>query len=279
MPRKKPPVSAAGRPRSGKLPKKTGSLPRLLEIMAILRSPEGCPWDREQDHHSIRQCLIEEAYEVLEAIEASDDPALCEELGDLLLQVVFHAQLASERGAFDFDAVADRICRKLIERHPHVFGTGKLANADAVLAQWEQIKSGERSRAGKPSGALEGIPAALPALVRAEKLQKRAAKAGFTDAELAGAWNRAGAEWKELEGEMGSKPNAARAGEEIGDMMFALANVARHLKLEPEQLLRATNAKFEKRFRRMESELARSGKKIAGTPLPELERRFRAARG
>jgi len=212
------------------------SIEPLLEIMARLRSPKGCPWDREQDHDSIKQCLIEEAYEVVEAIESGDMDMLCDELGDLLLQVVFHAQLARERNDFDFYDVADRISEKLVRRHPHVFGKTRLGSSDAVLAQWESIKTDERRKAGKRTrSALDHIPAHLPALLRSEKLLKRAAKAG-------------------LHRTKSRKPAGMSkvTAEKLGDRLLELADLARERKLEPEQLLRAANKRFEKRIRKRE---------------------------
>lgn len=203
--------------------------------MARLRSPNGCPWDREQDHESIKQCLIEEAYEVVEAIESGDMATLQDELGDLLLQVVFHAQLAGERKDFGFFDVVDGITEKLVRRHPHVFGRNRLGDSDAVLTQWEQIKKDERHKAGKRTkSALDHIPRHLPALMRAEKLLKRAAKAG-------------------LHPDRGSKPaKKLRTPKQLGDELLRLADVARRLKLEPEQLLRDANRRFERKIRARE---------------------------
>ena len=240
-----------GMPSKKTTPKTVKSIDPLLKIMARLRSPDGCPWDREQDHDSIKQCLIEEAYEVVEAIESGDMDTLCDELGDLLLQVVFHAQLAGERKDFGFFDVVDRICEKLVRRHPHVFGKNKLGNADAVLTQWEQIKVGERKRAGKTTrSALDHIPAHLPALMRAEKLHKKAAKAGL-HAERAGRITARLRKWK------GPRGPKAAAGREMGDLLLGLADLARQLKLEPEQLLRDANRRFEKRIRAREKSQAR----------------------
>lgn len=224
--------------------KRAKTVDPLLKIMARLRSPGGCPWDREQDHDSIKQCLIEEAYEVIEAIEAGDMDMLCDELGDLLLQVVFHAQLASERKDFGFYDVVDRISEKLVRRHPHVFGKNKLGSSDAVLAQWESIKTGERKKAGKKTGSvLDHVPKHLPALMRSEKLLKKAAKAGLHPKVPS-------------EKQMGLKtyrpPGIKAASVQLGDFMLYLADVARSMKLEPEQLLRDANKRFEQRMRKKE---------------------------
>lgn len=211
--------------------------------MARLRSPAGCPWDREQDHDSIKQCLIEEAYEVVEAIESGDMEMLCDELGDLLLQVVFHAQLARERKDFDFHDVVDRICEKLVRRHPHVFGKNRIEDSDAVLVQWEKIKADERKKAGKQTrSALDHVPAHLPALLRSEKLLKKAVKAGLHP--------KAG--HKRLTSRKGPRGGKAAVSERLGDLLLSLADVARQLRLEPEQLLRDANHRFERRIRKHE---------------------------
>ena len=225
------------------MPSKKRSIDPLLKIMACLRSPAGCPWDREQDHDSIKQCLIEEAYEAVEAIESGDMETLCDELGDLLLQVVFHAQLARERKDFGFFDVVDRISEKLVRRHPHVFGKNRLGDSDAVLAQWEKIKADERKNAGKQTrSALDHIPPHLPALLRSEKLLKKAAKAGLHPV---GDVRKGLKKWK--------VPRGRRAaGEKLGDLLLALADLARLRRLEPEQLLRQANARFERRIRKRE---------------------------
>ena len=223
---------------------------RLLRIMARLRGPNGCPWDREQDHDAIKQCLIEEAYETVEAIESGSDEALCDELGDLLLQVVFHAQLAAERRSFDFHDVAESISEKLVRRHPHVFGPGKLKDADAVLTQWESIKREERKKSGLDhKNALDGVPKYLPALLRAEKLQKKASKAGLTRDDLKADLKEAEALFFGVKSGV-SKRVTARI---LGELLFSVAGLARKFKLEPEQLLRSANRRFETRMRKIES--------------------------
>lgn len=204
---------------------------QLLAVMATLRSPEGCPWDREQDHVSLRFHAVEEVYELLDAIEAGDDVELAEELGDLLLQVVFHCQLASERGVFDFDEVAQRITDKLVRRHPHVFGESDARTVDAVWAQWEQIKRAEKqgTRHHRPS-ALDGIPRHLPALLRAEKLVKKARKAGLTPA--------------------GARGKSSRGA--LGRQLFDLAAAAQARGWSAEELLRTETRRQEKALRRAE---------------------------
>lgn len=213
------------------------AIDELLAVMARLRSPTGCPWDREQDHLTLRFHAVEEVYELMDAIEAGDDHEMTEELGDLLLQVVFHCQLASERGAFDFEAVSRRIVEKLIRRHPHVFGDSKAKTVDAVWAQWEQIKKAEKkgTKHDRPS-ALDGIPKHLPALLRAEKLVKKARKA-------------------KLLGEPKGKP-VVRAKSELGKQLFELAQYAQGKGWSAEELLRAEMKKRERDFRRAERRLS-----------------------
>src|SRR5690606_17792338 len=223
----------------------------LLDTMARLRSPEGCPWDRQQTHASLKRYLLEEAYELLDAIDAGDDAALIEELGDVLLQVVFHAQIASETGRFTMADVVDGLVRKLLRRHPHVFGDAHPEDAAAVVRTWEAIKQREKAgcEATEEASLLDGIPRHLPALLEAEKLQDRAARAGFRGDDVAGAWEKARAEWAERkqggreEGEAADRARA-RVGEECGDVLFALINGASYLKVDPDQALRAANAKF-----------------------------------
>lgn len=228
---------------SRSMPSKKRSVDPLLKIMARLRSPAGCPWDREQDHDSIKQCLIEEAYEAVEAIESGDMDMLCDELGDLLLQVVFHAQLACERKDFGFFDVVDRISEKLVRRHPHVFGKNRLGDSDAVLAQWEKIKADERKKAGKQTcSVLDHVPAHLPALLRSEKLLKKAVKAGLHP-------KKAGQLLRSRKGPRGGK---TAVSEWLGDLLLSLADLARQLRLEPEQLLRDANCRFERRIRKRE---------------------------
>jgi len=259
----------------------SGRLSELLSIMARLRAAGGCPWDREQSFASIAPYTIEEAYEVADAAERGDMPHLRDELGDLLFQVVFHAQMASESGEFDFEAVAGTICDKLLRRHPHVFGAGAPLTPAAQSVIWEDIKAQERGAAargladGSPASHLDGVPQALPALLRAFKLSKRAARVGF-DFEHAGQTADKVAE--EL-AEVREAAAAAGAGhdqraifEEIGDLLFAAANLARKLDVDAEAALRAANAKFERRFRGMESLAAQRGEIFADLNLAAQER-------
>ncbi len=246
-------------------------LRRLLAIMRRLRDPEmGCPWDIAQDFATIAPYTIEEAYEVADAIEQGDMAALKGELGDLLLQVVFHAQMADEAGLFDFDAVAAAIADKMVARHPHVFGAdSRDKSALQQTHDWERIKAAERAAAGD-TGVLDGVARGLPALLRAVKLQKRAARVGFD-------WPETGQVVAKIAEEAGELAAASAAGDrdavedELGDLLFALVNLARHLGLDPEAALRRTNAKFERRFRAIEAALAAQGKRPEQVGLDEMD--------
>ena len=270
----------ADRPDPAALPREP--LPRLLAVMAWLRDPwHGCPWDIEQSFRTIAPYTIEEAYEVADAIDREDMPGLKEELGDLLLQVVYHAQMAAEARAFDFAAVAAGIADKMVERHPHVFGDMDIATADAQTISWEARKAAERAAKGKSetAGALDGVARALPALLRAEKLQKRAARVGFDWKAVGPVIDKIEEEIGELRAELGAgKPDPERLTDEIGDVLFAVANLARHCKVDPEAALRSTNDKFERRFRYVESELAKQGRKPADASLEEMETLWQAAK-
>lgn len=230
------------------------SIAKLVEIMAQLRDPTtGCPWDREQDFRSIAPYTIEEAYEVADAIDRGDFAALRDELGDLLLQVVFHAQLASESGMFDFDDVAAAICDKLIRRHPHVFAAERIDSAAEQRAAWERLKAGERGA----QQVLAGVALALPALARATKLGRRAASVGFDWPDAAGVMAKVREELAEVEAASVSSP--ASVGEEIGDLLLAVTSLARHLGVDPEEELRRANAKFERRFSHVERRVTAAG--------------------
>lgn len=223
----------------------------LVAIMDILRSPNGCPWDREQDHMSLRECLLEEAYEVLEAIEDADPSMLSEELGDLMLQAVFHAKMASEHGEFDMLDVTTEICQKMIRRHPHIFGDVTAETADAVMSNWEQIKRGEKGH-DTHTQVLKHVPRTLPALMEAYKVQKKAARAGFDWDEISGAMEKVTEEWAEF-GRAYRGEDAGNAEEELGDLLFAVVNVCRFLRIQPELALRATTRKFIDRFAYIEA--------------------------
>jgi MazG family protein len=245
------------------------AMERLLEIMARLRAPEGgCPWDLEQTFRTIAPYTIEEAYEVADAIEKDDIESLRGELGDLLFQVVFHARMAEELGAFDFADVAETISSKMIARHPHVFGGASLRTAEEQTEAWERGKAEERAKRG--DGLLADVPAALPGMTRAVKLQKRAATVGFD-------WTRIDDVLEKLDEEVAELAAAARSKDadeiedEFGDLLFVMANVARHLKVDPEAALRRANAKFERRFAHIERRLAETGRPLPGASLEEME--------
>lgn len=228
---------------------------RLLGIMARLRDPEGgCPWDRQQTFKTIAPYTVEEAYEVADAIERGDLVELQSELGDLLLQVVYHARMAEEQGAFGFDDVAKGIADKLVARHPHVFGGAEIEDAKHQTRDWETRKAGERAERAV-HGTLDGVALGLPGLTRAEKLQKRAARVGFDWPELPPVFAKLREELAELEHEVGSGAPRERVEDELGDVLFAVANLARKLGVDPEQALRGTNRKFERRFRHVEARL------------------------
>src|SRR5271165_1126912 len=245
----------------------------LLGIMARLRAVDGCPWDREQTFASIAPYTIEEAYEVADAAERGDLRHLKDELGDLLFQVVFHAQMASETGQFDFDAVAGAICDKLLRRHPHVFGaSGPLTPAEQSAA-WEDIKAAERGAAADAEHShLDGVPRALPALLRACKLSKRAARVGFDFEHASQTADKVAEELLEVREAAEAPAPSQEIFEEIGDLLFAAANLARKLDVDAESALRAANAKFERRFRAMESLAAQRGEEFAGLNLAAQER-------
>jgi nucleoside triphosphate diphosphatase len=260
------------------------SLENLLAVMDRLRDPEtGCPWDREQNFATIAPYTIEEAYEVADAIAQDDLDALKDELGDLLFQVVFHARLAKERDAFDFDAVAGHIADKMIRRHPHVFADAEINDVEAQNVSWEEQKATERAekaeRTGAAPGLLDGIPLALPALSRAAKLQKRAARVGFDWPDLAPVLAKIDEELAEVTAEIEQDPrDPDRIEDEIGDLLFVVANLARHLAVDPETALRRTNAKFERRFRAIEAEYAAQGKDPAAATLDHLDAAWERAK-
>lgn len=243
----------------------------LVEVMARLRREDGCPWDIEQDHHTLKPYLIEEAYEVLDAIDAQDDESLVEELGDVLLQVVFHSQIASETGRFDINDVIERITEKLIRRHPHVFDKAHAPDARAVSAQWEEIKRLEKKEKGeKAPSLLDGVSHNQPALMVAFELQKRAAKVGFDWDDAKGAVEKATEEVEEIKRAV-EKGEAIQAEKEWGDLFFALVNAARHAGVQPELALRSANQKFERRFRHIEEQARQSGRALKEMSLQEMD--------
>jgi MazG family protein len=254
-----------------------GDISRLLAIMARLRSPHGgCPWDLQQSFATIAPYTIEEAYEVADAIERDDLVSLKDELGDLLFQVVFHAQMASEAGDFAFGDVVRGICDKMLRRHPHVFGSAEAVSAEAVTRTWEAHKAAERqTRAdaeGRVPSVLDGVAAGLPALSRAIKLQNRAARVGFDWPDVAPVFDKITEEIGELRAELtADRDNSDRLEDELGDVLFVISNLARHLKIDPEVALRRTNAKFERRFQRIEALLAARGKRPEDSDLAEMD--------
>jgi tetrapyrrole methylase family protein/MazG family protein len=254
----------------------TPPLERLRAIVACLRAPGGCPWDREQTHGSLRAALIEEAYEVLAAIDASDDANLSEELGDLLLHVVMHAQIGSERGAFDFEAIAQGIGDKMIRRHPHVFGDGKLADSAAVLQRWDQIKREEKGSADHP--VMAGLMNSLPALMRAQKAQEKAARVGFDWRNVADVFDKVREEVEEVAsagGAASEKENRAEDAEalagEIGDLLFSVVNLARWHKFDSERLLAQATDKFIRRFEQVEDRLRSSERRWENVSLADMD--------
>jgi MazG family protein len=251
---------------------------KLIEIMSRLRAPEsGCPWDREQTFATIAPYTIEEAYEVADAIERGDTAGLCDELGDLLFQVVFHARMASEQGAFAFEDVVAAICAKLVRRHPHVFAGERIESVEAQTLAWERHKAAERT-----GGLLSDVPLGLPALTRAVKLTKRAATVGFDWPDAAAVRAKLDEEIGELDEELARARAGAgddeRIAAELGDVLFALANLARHLRIDAEQALRGANARFVSRFSYIEDELARAGRTPADATLEEMDRLWTEAK-
>ena len=253
------------------------SFQKLVEIMHRLRSSEGCPWDLKQTHQTLKPYLIEEAYEVLDAIDDGEDGEICEELGDLLLQIVFHAQIAREEKRFDVEDVAAAISEKLIRRHPHIFGNVKVDDASQVVTNWEAIKSSEKEQKGKDTSVLEGVPRHLPALLRARRVQERAAKVGFD-------WSHSGEIAAKTREEVEEFLQAVAAEdeekieEELGDLLFSHVNMARFLGICAEEALSKTIRKFETRFRFIEAELKKQGKTPQTATLEEMDRLWEDAR-
>lgn len=246
---------------------------RLLEVMHRLRDPEkGCPWDKEQTFATIAPYTIEEAYEVADAIRREAWEELRSELGDLLLQVVYHAQMAREAGLFDFDAVAHGIADKMIRRHPHVFGDAVVESAAAQRRAWEEVKAAERAREVADPSVLAGLPLALPALTRAEKLQRRAARIGFDWPEPAPILAKIEEELDEVRASLAAREPKEKLAEELGDLLFAVVNLARRLEVDAEEALRAANAKFERRFRAVEERARAAGSDPASLGLEALDR-------
>lgn len=255
------------------MPAPTTNLSRLLKIMARLRGPTGCPWDREQTHRSIRHNLIEECYEVLDALDSGKAADFREELGDLLMQVVFHAQMASEAGKFDFDDVAKTIADKLVHRHPHVFGNRRLKNSAQVLRQWEAIKKQEKNSLS----IVAEIPKSLPALLKADKLQRQVARVGFDWKHVNDVVAKVEEELRELKAALASG-NRRHFAEELGDLLFAAVNLARYEGLQAEDLLNRAIGKFVRRFQHIERAVHRQGRQLEDCTLEELDALWESAK-
>lgn len=246
-----------------------GKLERLIDIMGVLRSKEGCPWDREQTHESLKRYLIEETYEYLEAVDLKDKPHMCEELGDVLLQVVFHAQLANENGDFNIEDVINGICEKMIHRHPHVFADVSAETSSEVLKNWEEIKKEEKGNINQAS-VLQEVPINLPALMRSYKVQQKAAQVGFDWDNPSDVFAKIREEIDELEVEY-NKSNKAGIEEELGDVLFSVVNLSRFLKVYPELSLSQSTNKFIGRFEYVERRASELGKKLKEMTLPEMD--------
>ncbi|MCX6613080.1 MAG: nucleoside triphosphate pyrophosphohydrolase [Acidobacteria bacterium] len=251
------------------------SFQELVDIMARLRAPGGCPWDREQNFDTIKRYTIEETYEVIDAIERKDFPALCEELGDLMLQPVFYAQMATEAGLFDINDSLKAINEKLIRRHPHVFADTQVENSDDVLTNWDAIKATEK--AGIPQGLLDSVNRAQPALMESIQISKKAAKAGFEWPTYKDVLAKLTEEIAELEEARATQDQAAIESE-IGDILFTVVNLARWAKVDPEQALRHTNTKFRQRFSHVEKRVQEQGKALGDTPIEEMESYWQEAK-
>jgi tetrapyrrole methylase family protein/MazG family protein len=246
----------------------------IFEVVHTLRAPGGCPWDREQTHESLRQYLLEETYELLEAIDKGDDAKMMEELGDLLLQVAMHAEIAAEEGRFDATQVSEAVAAKMVKRHPHVFGDKSVANADEVLRNWEHQKMHEAREAGSEESVVDRVPSTLPALAWALGLQKRAARVGFDFASPSAAAESVGEEVREL----AEVTDHDRAFEEMGDLLFSIVSLARSLKVNPEDALRVAGQRFRTRFAAAESSLLKEGKTFSDLNADEILERWEKTR-
>ena len=249
------------------------SIQDFVQLIAQLRNPNGgCPWDLKQNYETMIPCLTEETYEVIEAIEKKDVPNLREELGDLLLQVVFFSQLAKEDGYFNFNDVVQAVAEKIVRRHPHVFGDAKAGDETEALSRWNEMKAKEKVQKSAETSILDNIPRTLPSLTRAEKLQKHCSKIGFDWNEVTPVFEKVQEELEEVQSEIHrTSVNQAKVEEEIGDLLFAAVNLARHLKCDPEDALRKANLKFERRCRTVEQRVQQQGKKINEMSLFELD--------
>lgn len=254
--------------------KETYSLQDLIEILRILRAPGGCPWDRAQTHLSDRRNFLEEAYEAAEAFDRDDPALMCEELGDMLMQVLFNIHIEEDAGRFTTDDVTDHICKKLIFRHPHVFGEVSVSGTGEVLSNWEELKRKEKGQATN-TDALEAVARSLPALWRAEKVQKKAKKAGFDWPDVSGALDKLSEELEELKTAVAEGTNVE---EELGDLLFSAVNVSRFVKVDTEEALNRATDKFIGRFRKVEEEAARQGRALEGMSLAELDKLWEHAK-
>ncbi len=246
---------------------------KLINLMEKLRSPEGCPWDREQTHETLKPMLIEEAYEVLEALDCADSEKLCEELGDLLFQVIFHSRIAEEEGRFDAQEVCRRLYEKMVRRHPHVFGDRSFSDSKELLRNWEDLKAEERAAAGqrvRKQSLLDGVPEKLPAMQTTHQLTSKASRVGFDWSNLREIRHKIDEEFEELERAL-EKDDEEAVREEIGDLIFTVLNVARFLEIDSETALRRANRKFKKRFRRMERHFDSHGRSLKDLTLDEME--------
>lgn len=248
----------------------------LTQIMERLRGEKGCPWDREQTHESLKPFLIEEAYEVLEAMEANDGEKFQEELGDLLFQIIFHAQISAEQGAFTMEQLLEKISQKMIRRHPHVFSNAAVADAQEVLFNWEEIKRKEKG-GNKAGSALDGIPRELPALLHAHRLQDRASRLGFDWPDAEGAYGKVEEEMTELKSAL-EKGDRRQMEEELGDLLFSLVNIARFIEVNPEEALRRAIARFIQRFHHIEEGFKEQGREIQKGDMEEMERLWQEAK-
>lgn len=248
----------------------------LLDIMAKLRGEGGCPWDREQTHESLRIYMIEETYEVLEALDAGDKGKFCNELGDLLLQIVFHAQIAKENGDFNIGDVTTEVCQKLISRHPHIFGDVRADTSEEVLENWEAIKKKEKKLKSQ-TGVLKDVPSNLPALMRSYKVQQKAAQVGFDWDDVEDAFSKVDEEIRELR-DVYKSNNVERITDELGDAFFALVNVSRFLKIQPELALTGTIGKFIRRFEYIEQQSTKAGRKLEDMSLAEMDELWNEAK-
>jgi ATP diphosphatase len=251
---------------------------RLLQIMARLRGPDGCPWDKEQTRASLKAYLIEEAYEVLEAIETEGAGTLVEELGDLLFQVVFHAQIATERGEFTMVDVLRRLVDKMVTRHPHVFGQASVHTPGEALVQWESIKQQEADRAGRPRSVIDGVPRAMPSLLRAQRIQTKAARVRFDWPDERAAWAKVEEEMREAAEALLVDGPRARFSEELGDVLFSLVNVARLSSVDSEDALHGAIERFRHRFTEMEADLVARGTPVGSASADEMERSWERAK-